>query len=82
MLSFNATIAVCKAIVSGAAAEIRGRNLLGHERGPERFAVRGAALNAINNVYYDLMTPKARDKMRDKGGREALLELAGWDDCP
>lgn len=78
MLSFNAAVAVCKAIVTGAEKEISGRCL----QDREHFAVRGAALNAIDNVYYDLMTPKARDKMRDKGGREALLELAGWDDCP
>lgn len=78
MLSFNAAVAVCKAIVDGAKHEITGRRL----QDKERFAVRGAALRAIDNVYYDLMTPKARDKMLDKGGRTALLGLAGWDDCP
>lgn len=78
MLSFNAGIAVCKAIVLGAKVEIIGRSL----SDTERFAVRGAALNAIDNVYYDLMTPKAQDKMREQGGKDALLTLAGWRDCP
>lgn len=78
MLSFNASIVVCKAIVLGAKTEIIGRRL----QDTERFAVRGAALNAIDNVYYDLMTPKAQDKMREEGGKDALLTLAGWHDCP
>lgn len=79
MLSFNAAVAVCKAIVDGAKHEITGSAGIFVDA---RFAVRGAALNAIDNVYYDLMTPKARDKMIDKGGMTALLELAGWNDCP
>ena len=39
MLSFNASIAVCKAIIIGAKTEITGRNL----SDSERFAVRGDA---------------------------------------
>ena len=78
MLSFNASIAVCKAIVLGAKTEIIGRRLQDNER----FAVRGAALRAIDSVYYDLMTPKAQDRMREEGGKDALLALAGWHDCP
>lgn len=85
-ITFNAAVAVCKAIVLAARVEISSRNLTSEER----FAVRGSALGAIDNVYYDLLCEKGRDKLRNMAAgqvascpaRDILLQLAGWEDCP
>jgi hypothetical protein len=56
MLTKENMIAVAKAIVLGADAEIILRSL----DGKEKFAVRGAALRALDNLWYDVCDTKQR----------------------
>lgn len=87
LLSYPASLTAAKMIVRGAANEIRLRKL----DGAEAFAVRGAALRALDELYHDGLTESARNRYRrtkpPKGvvwvtGREALVSLAGWDEMP
>lgn len=90
LLTFPATMTAARMILEGARREISAR-LLGPECKAERFAVRGAALKAIEELYYEGITEAARNRLRrikpPKGkdylsGRDALLDLAGWDSVP
>lgn len=76
--------------IAGARREIEGR-LRGPGCTAERFAVRGAALGALEELYHDGLTPAARERLRRVkppagrafiNGVDALLHLAGWEDCP
>lgn len=56
MLTKENMLACAKAIVQGADAEIVMRSL--NDR--EKFAVKGAALRALDNFWYDVCEPKQR----------------------
>jgi hypothetical protein len=89
-ISYSAAVQAVQAICQGAAEEINSRNL---SHG-EKFAVRGAALRAIDAIYYDMITHSARDVIRRAIARRApntmgsapsrdhLLEVGGWEKVP
>lgn len=90
LLGLQAGLTAARCIIAGARREIEGR-LRGPGCDAERFAVRGAALYALENLYHDGLTPAARERLRRAkppagktfiNGVDALLHLAGWEDCP
>lgn len=89
-LGYNAGILAARMICEGAKREIESR-LQGKAFEAERFAVRGAALAMIRELYYCAMNDKAQEKLRRiqppagrnyYTGHDALVDLAGWDSVP
>lgn len=89
-LGYNAAILAARLMCEGARIEITQR-LMGEEAKAERFAVRGAALRQIRELYYTGLTASATEKLRRVkapagreyfSGNDALLDLAGWDSVP
>lgn len=89
-IGLKAGIVAARSAIAGAREEIQMRSLPYQER----IAVRGAALRAIDQIYYSALTTKAVDQLismakKKEGswmgalkGRDMLLDLAGWEDVP
>lgn len=88
-LGFDAGVAVARMVVASAEREIKSlSNDPLRSTVEARLAVRGAALRALYEIYYELLTEAARRRLRrmksppDKTwvtGTCALLALAGWE---
>lgn len=89
-LGVQAGITAGRMIVAGARLEIEQR-LMASDAGAERFAVRRAARLAIEELYFEGLTPAAQERLRRVKapfgrtyltGHDALIDLAGWESIP
>lgn len=73
-MGYKAAVAAGKAICAAAARSTKEYS--GEAHGPERWAARGACLNAIDELWYDHISGTVKEKLNYD--RNAFMKLCGW----